>query len=140
MKSPTKRWGFSIYLCMPDNNFDIFDGKTFKELCKDIYDRSEQKKENLDLLMSELRPLVNNIDDAIQIVPLIQGYLEIAVRNDEQLVKLAQVTQRLQMAQLEKGGDTLLTEAEKDALWKEVKSAAHEVSAPIPDCRGSVVM
>lgn len=115
-----------------ENDFEIFDGKSFKQLCNDIYDRSEQKKENIDLLISELRPLVRNLDDAIQIVPLIQGYLEIAVRNDEQLVKLAQVSQRLKTSQLEKGGGTLLSESEKDALWKEVKDVAKEVSTPIP--------
>lgn len=115
-----------------ENDFEIFDGKSFKQLCNDIYDRSEQKKENLDLLISELRPLVRSLDDAVQVVPLIQGYLEIAVRNDEQLVKLAQVAQRLQTAQLEKGGGTLLSETEKEALWKEVKDAAKEVSEPIP--------
>lgn len=117
---------------MSENDFEIFDGKSFKQLCSDIYERSEQKKENLDLLISELRPLVRNLDDAVQVVPLIQGYLEIAVRNDEQLVKLAQVAQRLQTAQLEKGGATLLSETEKEALWKEVKDAAKEVSDPIP--------
>jgi hypothetical protein len=117
---------------MADNDFEIFDGKSFKHLCRDIYNRSDQKHENLDLLVSELRPLIRNIEDAIQLVPLIQGYLEIAVRNDEQLVKLATVAQKLQLAKTEKGGTELLTEAEKDALWKEVQDAASEVSMPIP--------
>ena len=118
---------------MQDNEFEVFDGKPFKNLCKDIYDRSENKHEQLDLLISELRPLVRSIDDAQQIVPLIQGYLEISVRNDEQLVKLAQVAQRLQSVQLEKGGGALLSDAEKDALWKEVKEVAETVAVPIPD-------
>ncbi len=116
---------------MSDNNFEIFDGKTFKELCGDIYERSEQKKQDLDSLIQELKPLVQKIDDAIQICPLIQGYLEISVRNDEQLVKLAQVAQRLQTVQMEKGSGALLSDSEKDALWKEVKEAAEEVSIPI---------
>jgi hypothetical protein len=116
-----------------DNEFEIFEGKQFKDLCKDIYDRSDNKKEQLDLLISELRPLVKNIDDAVQIVPLIQGYLEVSVRNDEQLVKLAQVVQRLQNAKVEGGTGSLLSEAEKEQLWQEVKAVTNEVKNPIPD-------
>lgn len=118
---------------MSDNDFEIFDGKTFRGLCSDIYSRSEKKKESIDLLIGELRPLVKNIDDAIQVVPLIQGYLEIAVKNDEQLVKLAQVTQRLQSIQIEKGGGALLSDLEKEELWKEIKDASEIVSFPIPN-------
>jgi len=114
-----------------ETDFDIFDGKTFKDLCKDIYDRSEQKKENIEFLINELRPLIKNIDDAIQLVPQIQGYLQISVKNDEQLVKLAQVSQRLQSAKIERGGGELLTEEEKNELWKEVKTLTSEVNIPI---------
>lgn len=116
-----------------DNSFDVFPDKPFSSLCKDIYDRSVNKHEQLDLLISELRPMIRKIEDAQQLVPLIQGYLEISVRNDEQLVKLAQVVQRLQSTRLEKGGmGDLLTEAEKDALWKEVADMNKEVSQPVP--------
>ena len=115
-----------------DTDFEIYDGKTFKDLCRDIYDRSEQKKDNIDLLISELRPYIKSLDDAVQMVPHIQGYLEIGVKNDEQLVKLAQVAQRLQTAKMEKGGDSLLSESEKEALMKEIKDVASEVKQPIP--------
>ncbi len=116
-----------------DNEFEVFEGKSFKNLCRDIYERSEHKHEQLDLLISELRPLVKNIDDAQQVVPLIQGYLEIGVRNDEQLVKLAQVVQRLQTSKVENGTGSVLSEAEKEQLWKEVKDVVTEVQTPIPD-------
>ena len=126
---------------MSDIEFEVFDGKSFSGLCKDIYDRSENKKDQLDLLISELRPYIKSLDDAVQMVPLIQGYLEVGVRNDEQLVKLAQVAQRLQTAKMERGGgDALLTDAEKEALWKEVKEVAAEVKAPIPVLSASVAI
>jgi chaperonin GroEL (HSP60 family) len=111
------------------DDFELFEGKSFKDLCEDIYDRSEKKKDQLELLISELRPLVRNIEDAIQIVPQIQKYLEISVKNDEQLVKLAAIGQRLQATKIEKSGDGLLSEEEKDALWKEVQEVQHEVRA-----------
>lgn len=116
---------------MQNNDFEIFDGKSFKHLCSDIYERSEKKKQSLDFLISDLRPLVQKIDDALQIVPLIQGYLEISVKNDEQLIKLAQVSQRLQTSQMEKGGGALLTDEERENLWNEIKSVEETVSLPI---------
>ena len=116
-----------------DSDFEIFEGKSFKNLCKDIYDRSDNKKEQIDLLISELRPLVRNLDDAKEVVPLIQGYLEIGVRNDEQLVKLAQCVQKLQNAKEKAANGEILTEEEKDQLWKEVKEVSLEVKNPIPD-------
>ena len=127
---------FSIYMHMSED-FEIFQGKSFKELCRDIYDRSENKKDQLELLISELRPFIVNVDDAMQVVPKIQGYLEISVKNDEQLVKLAAIAQRLQTVKLEKGGGEILSDAEKDQLWKEVKEAAEEVSKPVPSISGS---
>lgn len=122
-----------------DNEFEVFEGKAFKDLCKDIYGRSENKHEQLDLLIAELRPLIKNIDDAQQVVPLIQGYLEVGVRNDEQLVKLAQVVQRMQTAKVEGGTGIALTEAEKEQLWKEVKEVTQEVNTPIPDAHDVIV-
>lgn len=121
-----------------DNDFEIFEGKTFTSLCKDIYDRSDNKHEQLDLLISELRPLVKDVDDAIQVVPLIQGYLEVSVRNDEQLVKLSQVVQKLQNAKLVGGSGTILSDAEKEQLWQEVKAVTTEVKTPIPDAHDVV--
>jgi hypothetical protein len=82
---------------------------------------------------------VRSIDDAISVVPLIQGYLEISVRNDEQLVKLAQVVQRLQNVKVEGGTGALLSEAEKEQLWKEVKDVAVEVKSPIPDAHDVLI-
>lgn len=117
---------------MAENDFEIFDGKSFKDLCKDIYDRSDSKHDQLDLLISELRPYIRSLDDAMQVVPKIQGYLEISVKNDEQLVKLSQVVQRLQTAKLESGGNEILTDKEKEDLWQTVKSVAEEVRVPIP--------
>lgn len=122
-----------------DGNFEIFTGTTFQDLCREIYARSEQKKDNIDLLISELRPYIKSLDDAVQMVPHIQKYFEIGVKNDEQLVKLAQVAQRLQAAKMEQGGDTLLSDIEKEELMKEIKEVATEVKKPVPILSGSVV-
>ena len=125
---------------MADNDFEIFEGKSFKELCKDIYDRSEQKEDNLEILISELRGFIKTLDDALQIVPHIQKYFETGVKNDEQLVKLAAIVQRLQTSAMERGGGEILSDSEKEALWKEVKETASEVQKPIPTIATSSIV
>lgn len=112
-------------------DFDIFEGKSFSSLCQDIYERSEIKKDQIDVLINDLRRLVKTIDDAAMIVPRIKDYLEVSVKNDEQLVKLAQVVQRLQTSKVMKGSDDILTEQEKDELFKQVTEIAEEVTLPI---------
>ena len=107
-----------------DLNFEIYKGKSFSNLCKDIVKNSEHKKDQIDCLVSELRTLVKTVNDAIIIVPLIKDYYDIGVKNDEQLVKLASIVQKL-IARSEEsgdGGNMLLSEEEKKQLMEGVLS------------------
>jgi len=101
-------------------DFEIFTGKTFKDICRDIVSRSESKKDQLDTLIGDLRTLIKGPNDVGQFMPRIKELLEVGVKNDEQLVKLAAVVQRIQSAQIEAtGGEGAgLTEAEKEKLLK----------------------
>ena len=103
---------------MGDLNFEIYSGKSFQDICKDIVDRSESKKNQLDLLFTDVRSYIKNINDAQVFLPRIKELIETGVKNDEQLVKLAAVIQRLQSTQLEaSGGDTGgMSDEEKEQL------------------------
>ena len=75
--------------------FELFKGTTFSDLMRDVYHNSKKKSRQIDTLIQELQPLVKNIGDATVIVPLIKDYLEVSVKNDDALVKLAAIVQRL---------------------------------------------
>tara|TARA_R110000851_G_scaffold228510_2_gene381234 strand:- start:329 stop:712 length:384 start_codon:yes stop_codon:yes gene_type:complete len=77
------------------SDFEIFKGTSFSDLMKDIYHNSKKKERQINTLIQELQPMIKNIGDATVIVPLIKEYLDVAVRNDDALVKLASVVQRL---------------------------------------------
>lgn len=103
-------------------NFEIYKGKHFSGLCKDIVKNSENKKDQIDILISELRTLIKTVNDAVIIVPLIKDYYDVGIKNDEQLVKLASVVQRL-VAKGEASGegtDMVLSEVELKQLMEEV--------------------
>ena len=65
----------------------IFGEKKLSDILEEIYGNSKIKEKQISTLISELKPLVKDIGDATLIVPLIKEYLEIGVKNDEQLIK-----------------------------------------------------
>lgn len=112
---------FSIYYRM-NVDFELFDGKSYKDLMKDIVTNTENKRDQIDIVISDLRNQIKTINDAIVLAPIIQTYLDIGIKNDESLVKLAAVVQRLISAT--SGGEDsggILSEAEKEQLLKTIK-------------------
>ena len=111
-----------------DFDIEIFKGKSFSDLMKDIYSNSSKKDRQINMLIGELRPLIKNVGDATVIVPLIKEYLEVGVKNDEHLVKLAAVVQRLvstsNRVQAETGQSWMLSEEEKRQLMGELDDIA----------------
>ena len=105
---------------MEENNNEIFEGKTFESLLKDIYTNSTRKEKQIQILITELKPMIKNIGDAVIIVPLIKDYMEIAVKNDEALIKMAAIVQKAQNRSGNDGDNFMLTEAEKEQLIAEV--------------------
>ena len=104
-----------------DINEEIFEGKSFKGLLKDIYDNSREKEKQIKILIKELQPLIKNIGDATVIVPLIKEYLDVAVKNDDHLIKIASIVQRAMQRSNDSEGGSLLTDEEKKQLLVEVE-------------------
>ena len=118
---------------MIDLNFDIFKGKQFSQLCNDIYDNSVHKKEQIDILIDDLRKLIKTPGDAIVIVPLLKEYFDISIKNDEHLIKLAAVVQRFMAKKDEKNADgdqvaALISDEEREQLLSEVSNVIKEMS------------
>ena len=96
---------------------EIFEGKTFQDLTKDIYKNTSDRKKQIDLLISEIHGFITTIDDVVMVAPIIKEYMDVAVKNDEHLVKLAGVIQRILAKS--SGNDEesfLLSDAEKEDL------------------------
>ena len=123
-----------------DFDIEIFKGKSFSDLMKDIYSNSSKKDRQINMLIGELRPLIKNVGDATIIVPLIKEYLEVGVKNDEHLVKLAAVVQRLvstsSKVQAETGNSWMLSDEEKRQLMgelDEIAGSTQEINAKVVD-------
>ena len=105
-----------------DKDTEIFKGKSFSDIAKDLYGASKKKESQINLLISELKPFVQNIGDATIIVPLIKDYLEVSVKNDDQLAKLLAVVQRLIGNNAQGESDFGITEEEKNELLEELQA------------------
>jgi len=97
----------------------VFGKKKFSDILSEIYDNQTEKKKQISGLISELKPLISDIGDATLIVPLIKEYLEIGVRNDEQLIKMATIVQRV-VNNSNSEDSRGITEAEKEELLAEL--------------------
>jgi|TARA_B110000977_G_scaffold492_1_gene670 hypothetical protein len=98
----------------------IFGKKTFSNILEEIYKNQKRREGQVTALISELKPLVQEIGDATLIVPLIKEYMEIGVKNDEQLIKMATIIQRAIQTQGD-DGSLGITEDEKEALMAEME-------------------
>ena len=110
--------------------YEIFEGKTLSDVFKDIYDNSKTNKTQLEVLMKEVVGFIKDGDTAVQIIPMLKEYLEINVKNDEQLVKLATIVQRITAAEKrvsDSGDEFGLSEAEKEQLMNAIESDVQEL-------------
>ena len=104
---------------MGNLDYIVFKKKKFSDILSEIYDNQKKKEAQITGLISELKPLINDIGDATLIVPLIKEYMEIGVRNDEQLIKMVTIVQRA--LNNSSGEDALgITEEEKEELMAEL--------------------
>jgi len=113
-------------------DYELFKGTTFSDLMRDVYHNSKKKSRQIDTLIQELQPLVKNVGDATVIVPLIAEYLEVSVRNDDALVKLTSIVQRLVSANgkgEEDGNEFGLTDEERKRLIQEAESEVKAIKA-----------
>tara|TARA_B100000287_G_scaffold233462_1_gene219815 strand:+ start:25 stop:417 length:393 start_codon:yes stop_codon:yes gene_type:complete len=115
---------------MDSLNQILFDDKSFGDLLKEIHSNQKKKAKQLASLIAELRPLVQSLGDATVVVPLIKEYMEISVKNDDQLIKMAAIVQRLSTGAASNGDGGLLTEEEMDQLMDVAEEIAKTVENP----------
>ena len=112
---------------MADNK-EIFEGKTFQDLTKDIYENTTKRKTQIDLLISEIHGFITTIDDVVMVAPIIKEYMDTGVKNDEHLVKLAGVLQRIiSKSQGESDESMLLSDSEKEELMGTLQDTVNDL-------------
>ena len=97
-------------------------------LFDEIHDKQKNRDRQLMGLISELKPYMNDIGDATLLVPLIAKYMDLAVKNDDVLVKLASLVYKAAAAEAS-GEDSLgLSDEERKQLMDEFNKLDDQVN------------
>jgi hypothetical protein len=108
--------------------FQLFDGKNLSSLFKDIYDNQQVKKKNISEMIESLRKLIKSVGEATVIAPIIRDLIDSSIKNDDHLIKLATIAQRLAQAEAKGiGEDGWLSEYEKAQLLTELEDTVNEI-------------
>ncbi len=108
--------------------FQLFDGKNLSSLFKDIYENQQNKKKNISDLIESLRKLIKNVGEATVIAPIIKDLIDVSVKNDDHLIKLATIAQRLAAAEAKGiGEDGWLSESEKAQLLTDLEDTVNQI-------------
>ena len=109
-----------------DFNQVIFKDKTFSSLREDIYKNANRKEKEIKSLIDQLKPMIQEPGDAMMLVPLLKEYMEIAVKNDEALIKMAGIIQRAMGNTPSDGDGGILSERDKELLFQEISGVKIE--------------
>ena len=111
------------------SDYKVFKEKSLADIFEDIYNNSADNKKQLDVLIREVVQFIKDGDTAVQLIPAIKEYLDIKVKNDEQLVKMAAIVQRLVVGE-QKGSSEVefgLSDTEKSELLKSLEPVAKDL-------------
>jgi hypothetical protein len=109
-------------------DFELFPGKNLSGLFEDIYNNQINKKKHISEIIHELRNGIRHAGDMAVLGPVIKDLIDTSVRNDDQLVKLATIAQRIMLANNKSDGDSgFLTDAEREQLLADIEQVQDEV-------------
>ena len=114
---------------------EVFVGKTLSDIFKDIYDNSDAKRNQIGTYIGKLALMITTPEDAAVISPIIKDFLDVQVKSDEHLVRVAQIAQRIFSTVQKSVGDSgVLSEREKEDLLsglnkdiESIKTAARKI-------------
>lgn len=106
-------------------DYEIFNGKSFQDLCKDIYSNQLRRKDQIEQLINDLRKMCTKVDDLPMVIPFIKDYINAANVNDEHLIRLAAIIQKLMVADSDAkvaGGNSFLSEEDRKNIMSEIEA------------------
>ena len=105
---------------MDFSNVTLFGKKKFSDLLKEIHTNQKDKEVQLRSLIEGLKPLITSPGEATMIVPLIKEYMELAIKNDDALIKMAGIEQRAMNSKMV-DSEELLSDEDKEMLFSSLQ-------------------
>jgi hypothetical protein len=110
-------------------DFELFPGKDLSGLFKNIYDNQQNKKQRISELIAEMKKVIRHAGDMAVIGPIIKDLVDTSVKNDDSLIKMAAIAQRIIGAQHKAEGDSgFLSDEEKEQLLQQLDETISQVA------------
>ena len=120
---------YNQYGKIMSTNFELFPGKDLSGLFKDIYDNQQNKKQRISELIAEMKKVIRHAGDMAVIGPIIKDLVDTSVKNDDSLIKMAAIAQRIIGASQKAEGDSgFLSDDEKEQLLKQLDETISQVA------------
>jgi hypothetical protein len=109
--------------------FELFPGKNLSGLFKDIYDNQQNKKQRISELIAEMKKVIRHSGDMAVIGPILKDLVDTSVRNDESLIKMAAIAQRMIASDNKSEGEMgFLSDKEKEQLLQQLDETISQVA------------
>jgi PDZ domain-containing secreted protein len=107
----------------------LYDGKSLSDIFSEIHKNTDAKRSQINAYITKLVSLIRTPEDATIIGPVVHGFLEVTVKNDEHLVKIAQIAQKIVALSGKNTSSThdFITEEEKQQLLREISLDIEEL-------------
>lgn len=106
------------------NNFEdnkLFDNTSLADIFKQIHKNNKKTNTLIDDLVNGLRPLINSAGEVVMIMPVVKDLIDVNVKNNDQLVKIASIAQRASSASA--GDDNIF---DSDEIQNLIKQHEHD--------------
>jgi hypothetical protein len=103
------------------NDVEVFDGMSLSDLFKKIHKNNKDIDKKIEDFIDTMKPMATaNVGNATNLMPVVKDLLDVNVKNNEQLVKMAAIAQRASTSNGNNNNE-LLDMSEIEALLAEQK-------------------
>jgi hypothetical protein len=108
------------------NDVTVFDGMSLSDLFKKIHKNNKDIDRQIGEFIETMKPMAtSNAGSAVMLMPTVKDLIDVNVKNNEQLIKMAAIAQRAATVNASSGQD-LIDMDEINALLEEQKAIQDE--------------
>jgi hypothetical protein len=106
-------------------NFDdvkLFGSTSLSDVFSQIHKNNKKIDKQIESLVDVLKPLINSAGEAVMVMPVVKDLIDVNVKNNDQLVKMAGIAQRAVSSTSSNSIESFINADEMQALIEEHKS------------------
>jgi hypothetical protein len=108
------------------NEVKLFGDTSLSDVFQQIHKNNKKIDKQIDGLVNALKPLINSAGEAVMVMPTVKDLIDVNVKNNDQLVKMAGIAQRAMSSANTNSSDSLFDPDEMTALIEEHKATQIE--------------